>query len=74
MAMLVRVSYECLAIRGLVCQCGGALMVKDWHDDASHGWRYEIFCAVCRHCDPNGYGQQSRLVAAAREYFAAKEA
>lgn len=49
--------------------CGGRIRVKDWHDGASRGWRYEAWCEKCRACDPNGYGSIKETVEGASEYF-----
>jgi hypothetical protein len=57
------------------CKCGGALRVTDWgsHKRRQKGapsdeFRFELWCAKCLDCDPNGYATAEECVAST--YFA----
>jgi hypothetical protein len=78
---LVRVSAHYLRIDHLACghrwpweplgtTCGGVLWVEDWHAKGVRGdHRYEVHCAKCLTCDPNGWARQDELIRSALNYF-----
>lgn len=49
--------------------CGGELRVRDWYPEGLRASRYELYCAKCKTCDPNGHSRQDAVMSEGLEYF-----
>ena len=75
---LHRVDSRYLDVIGATCQmqqpwesepCGGKLCVEDWRGRVSERWlNYELFCATCGTCDPDGWQTQAEVISAATSF------